>query len=269
MTVVILDDEPLMLRMMEKVVKTVLPDADLHTFSDSAALLGFAKEQTIAIAFLDIQMRGITGTEVSWLLQSMQPRLNVIFCTAYDDYKGKAMDLHASGYLMKPVSADDIRRELTMLRFPIGFEREEAPSPERLQVTCFGDFRAVFHNAPLPFRYSKTLELLAFLIDRKGAVCPNTLIAEMLWNSTGMHTEYLKKLRRDLQDTLASLGLGDILCVQKGQISIVPERIQCDYYEFLAGKQTALQQYRGIYMGQYTWAEETNALLYWKKEEQV
>ena len=123
---------------MKKLVGIVLPDANIHAFLNAAELLQFAEEHTINIAFLDIQMRGITGTEVAHKLQAMQPRINVIFCTAYDDYKGHAMDLHASGYLMKPVTVEDIRRELSMLRFPLEADDPGTAAPEQLKVTCFG-----------------------------------------------------------------------------------------------------------------------------------
>ena len=103
MNVIIVDDEKLTLKMMEKTVAEVLPEAEIHPFQSVNAALQFAETAEITIAFLDIQMRGMRGTELAEKLLSVQPRINIIFCTAYDEYKGEAMDLHASGYLMKPV----------------------------------------------------------------------------------------------------------------------------------------------------------------------
>ena len=37
---------------------------------------------------------------------------------------GEAFDLHASGYLMKPVTVPEVQRELADLRYPV---QEEAP----------------------------------------------------------------------------------------------------------------------------------------------
>ena len=267
--IAVIDDEAVARRMMVSTVREVLPDADIHDFSSAEKLLAFAAETPIAIAFVDIQMRGISGTELARKLQNIQPQTNIIFCTAYDEYKSEAMDLRASGYLMKPVMAEDIQAELKMLRFPLKIESApaEAPAAEQLKAVCFGAFRCTFRGEALPFLYHKTNELLAVLIDKNGELCSNALISEMLWESGESHFSYLKRLRRDLKDTLARIGIENAVYYQRGGLGIRPEAVQCDYYDFLAGSQAAVNAYDGEYMTQFSWAEETNARLYWKKEE--
>ena len=260
MTVIIVDDENLTLRMMTKTVEEVLPEAEIHSFQRVKAAIEFAEGTDISIAFLDIQMRGMTGTELAAKLSMLQPHMNIIFCTAYDEYKGAAMDLHASGYLMKPVQAEDIRRELALLRYPIG---TAGPCDDKLHIRCFGVFQALYHGKPLPFAYQKTNELLAVLIDKKGAFCSLASLETIMWDDDTSHMSYLKRLRADLLAAAEKLGLNSLILSQRGKIGLNTDLIDCDYFDYLAGKPDAISAYQGVYMEQYSWAEVTNSALYW------
>ncbi|MCL1821483.1 MAG: LytTR family transcriptional regulator DNA-binding domain-containing protein [Prolixibacteraceae bacterium] len=60
-------------------------------------------EQKPDLIFLDIQMPKITGFE---MLELLEHRPEIIFCTAYDQYALKAFDYNAADYLLKPFSKD-------------------------------------------------------------------------------------------------------------------------------------------------------------------
>ena len=266
MIAVIADDEPIVMRMTEKSVRKALPDAEVYTFLNGNGLVEFAEKNTVQIAFLDIRMSGITGLELAEKLHTVQPRMNLIFTTAYEEYKSEAMDLHASGYLMKPVTKDSVLQEMEYLRFPIEEEKPEG-SGKRLEVTCFGDFKASSGGVPLVFSYSKTYELLAFLIDRRGAMCSYPLIIEALWDGESGHLAYMKRIRSDLINVFTDNGIADVIYSKRGFIGLDTKLINCDYYDFLEGKPDAVAAYQGIYMSQFPWAEETNGTLYFQKLE--
>ncbi len=59
MRIIIADDEPLMLKDLERVVRSVRPKDEIHTFSDGMELLQFAMENPCEVAFLDIRMGDI------------------------------------------------------------------------------------------------------------------------------------------------------------------------------------------------------------------
>ena len=82
-------------------------------------LIADAKENGCDVAFLDIHMRGMTGVQVAKKLKEINPKLNIIFVTGFSEYKGEAMDMKASGYIMKPVTKEEVAQELEELRFPI------------------------------------------------------------------------------------------------------------------------------------------------------
>ena len=68
------------------------------------------------VAFPDIHMRGMNGVEVAKELKKINPKMNIIFVTGFSEYTGDAMRLHASGYIMKPVTKEKVEAELSDLR---------------------------------------------------------------------------------------------------------------------------------------------------------
>lgn len=80
-------------------------------------------------------MRGMTGVELAKKLKDAYPKINIIFVTGFDQYTGEAMKMHASGYIMKPVTAEKVKEEMENLRNPI-----EPLSDKLLRVQCFGNF---------------------------------------------------------------------------------------------------------------------------------
>ncbi len=119
MRILCLDDEPLALKMLEAAIREAKPGADVTAFRKQADLLGDAERNGCDAAFLDIHMRGMNGVELAKKLKEISPKINIIFVTGFSEYKGDAMDMKASGYIMKPVTAEEVKAELDDLRFPI------------------------------------------------------------------------------------------------------------------------------------------------------
>ena len=253
MLVTVIDDEPLALRATSGAVREALPTAEVKSFQKASELLEFAALNLVDVAFLDIHMRGISGLELAEKLKEINPNVNIIFVTGFDEHKGDAMDIHASGYLMKPVVAKDIAEEMRYLRFPV---REMT----RVRAKCFGNFAVEADGRPLHFAYKKTEELLAYLIDRKGASVTYGELSAILWEDDS-HINYLKRLRADLISTFKSRGLSDLIIASKGTLAVAADRISCDYYDYLNKKNGAENAFLGEYMSQYSWAENTLGML--------
>ena len=249
MTVTVIDDEPLALKAAVSAVGEALPEAEIHSFSKSAELLEFAASRPVDIAFLDINMRGVTGLEVAEKMKALCPTVNIIFVTGYDGYKSEAMDLHASGYLMKPIVARDVAEEMRFLRFPVRTQ-------SRVRVRCFGNFSVEVDGRPLRFSYSRTEELFAYLIDRRGAPVNYGELSAILWEDDA-HLPYLKRLRADLINTFRAHGLSDVIISAKGSLAVDTGKISCDYYDHLNRSEGTENAFFGEYMTQYSWAENT------------
>ena len=119
MKILCVDDEPLALEMLTEAIEEAQPDADIKPFHKQSELLEEARQNGCDIAFLDIHMRGMNGVELAKKLKEINPKMNIIFVTGYDEYTGDAMRLRASGYVMKPVTKEKLEEELRELRFPI------------------------------------------------------------------------------------------------------------------------------------------------------
>ena len=112
MKAVVIDDEALARRLLKTSVEQAMPHAEVYDFARPSELLEYAKNNDCDVAFLDIQMPGMTGVTLAGKLREIHPLMNVFFVTGYDEYKADAMDIHASGYVMKPVSKEKVEDEL-------------------------------------------------------------------------------------------------------------------------------------------------------------
>ena len=143
------------------------------------------------------------------------------------------------------------------------------PGSVRLYVRCFGPFEVFSQGKPLLFQRRKTKELLAFLIDRRGATCSAEEIGAVLWEDEAdlRKTKHqLRNLVSDLRQTLEKNGMGDLLIRKSGILAIRAEQLDCDFYQMLRGDPKAINAYRGEYMTQYSWAELTAGNVWFQEQ---
>ena len=257
MIAIAVDDEVLMLGALVAAIQ-VSPDiSEVSQFSGCDEALAFVKENPIDVAFLDINMRGMGGLALAEKIRSVCSDCKIVFCTGYEEYAIPAFKLHASGYLMKPVSAKDVQAEIDNIK---GIRQREKP----LTVKCFGNFEVYAKGEKLTFKRSKTKELLAFLVDRNGAGVTVAEIGVALWENDKdqKNQNYIHQLFHDLRQSLEAIGMEEVFERNNYFYSVNPEKIDCDYYTYL---KTGKPEFRGEYMSQYSWAEETCGLLWERK----
>ncbi|MCR4657912.1 MAG: response regulator [Lachnospiraceae bacterium] len=257
MRIIAVDDEKLALEGLMTEIALASPDAELRGFRKPVEALNWCRDNNGAdVAFLDIEMAGLKGVDLAGELIRLFPDINVIFTTGYDEYAVEAMAMRASGYVLKPVTAEKIRTELSNLR------NKPPERKGRLYIRTFGTFEVFLDGIPVKFKYQKTKELLAWLIDRRGALSTNREIISVLWEDDTLsndHSSYLKNIRTDLLNTLEECGYGDCIVRERGAMGIASERIDCDYYEYLWNRDVdgAEELFKGEYMSQYGWGEFT------------
>ena len=100
---VIIDDEQPAISVLENYIKR-LPHLELvGTATNPLTGIDLVDTTKADLVFLDIQMDEMNGIEVIKLLD---PKINVIFCTAYSEFAVTSYDLNAVDYLMKPIPFD-------------------------------------------------------------------------------------------------------------------------------------------------------------------
>ena len=255
MNIIAADDEKMVLDGMVEAIKKVEPSAEVYAFTDPDELLKFAQNTVCDVAFLDIEMGHISGIEVAKQLKQLNPRINIIFATGYSEYMGIGMKMHVSGYLLKPVSCEDVRDELDNLRNPIEKVKTDSGKPV---VKCFGNFDIFVKGKSLNFERSKSRELLAYLVDRRGSAVTSGELRAVLWENAEDEkstSNYLQQVKKDLITTLKKEGISNILVTSWNKYAIDVDAIECDYYDYLNNKPEGVRAYNGEYMSQYSWGE--------------
>ena len=254
MIAIAVDDEALMLGALVAAVEASPDITSVAKFSDCEEALEYVKNNPADIAFLDINMRGMGGLALAERIVAARPGCKIVFCTGYEEYAILAFKLHASGYLMKPISAEDVQAEIDNIK---GVRAQE----KLLTVKCFGDFEVYAKNEKLIFKRLKTKELFAFLVDRKGAGMTAKQVCAVLFPDDTDDTKnaaYMRQLFMDLKNTLKAVGAEAVLCHETPCYRVDTSLIKCDYISYL---ETGKPEFHGEYMTQYSWAEETCAML--------
>ena len=258
MRAIAVDDE---LYMLETLAEAVAASADIESvqsFSSCSAALAYVEKNPVDIAFLDINMRGIGGLMLAEKITDILPKCKIVFCTGYEEYALAAFQLHASGYLMKPITPEAVQKELDHIK--------NVKSNEKLlTVKCFGNFEVLRKGEILPFKRTKTKEIFAILVDRSGSGMTAKQLCAILFPDDTDDTKngaYLRQLILDLKNTLRGAGAEDVLQHETPYYRIDTNKIQCDYLSHL---ETGRPEFHGEYMMQYSWAEDTCAMLQFKK----
>ena len=112
MHVICVDDERPALDNFRLTVAPFLEIESLQLFQEGKAALDWAREYPVDVAFLDMEMPGIHGLQLAMELKEINQNVRIVFITAYGKYALEAFSVDAVGYVLKPYTRKDIRKEL-------------------------------------------------------------------------------------------------------------------------------------------------------------
>ena len=261
MYVLAVEDEPIIMKELTTELEQVFPNAQIQGFQEPQDAQNWALKlaqegKTLSYAFLDIQMRGMNGIELARRIKLLHPGTVLIFCTAFTEYAFDAMGMYAKGYLMKPVSAEAIERTLDEMVYD--WRKSMDVLEQHFWVKTFGNFEVFVDGRPLIFEREKAREMLAYLIDRAGSSVTTEQLAVALWEDRPYDRtlkNYISTILGSLRRTLRQAGKEDILIKTHNHLSIDPDKIKCDAYDYEKGVVSAINSFRGEYMVNYSWAE--------------
>lgn len=248
MRVLAVEDEVILLGQLTNRIREALPESEIVSFDNADDALDALAQEVVDIAFLDIAIGHMTGVELAKRIKAVCPLCDIVFCTGYSEYAPQAFELGASDYLMKPVTPEKIGHALSQLRHA----SINKDIKQGLYIRCFGDFEVFYDGEPVDTFTKRSKELLAYLVNKEGILCPTSEICNMIFR--GSSDSYLRVAKKDLKAILRDIGKGDVLVSGWGVLGINRKEVRCDYFDYLDGKPGALNLYKGAYMSQYEWA---------------
>ena len=228
-------------------------------FTRSREALDYLEGHPADLAVLDINMPEMDGIALAIRIKQMHPQTAILFLTAYREYAFDAFSVHPAGYLLKPVSLEELEAEISY-----AFKEKKSAPRSRIQARTFGEFELLADGNPVSFSRAKSKELLACLIDRQGGSITRAAAFAVLFEDepyTRQRQKYMDVIIRSLKTTLDECGAGDILEMNRGGLRICPEKLDCDAYRFFSGDEEMVKSYRGEYMNSYTWASVMEAYM--------
>ena len=108
MKAVLIDDNAVCLETEAIIIQDIDEIDELHSFQDTADLLDYMSTTPVDIAFLDIIMDDSDGISLAMEIKRMQPDCKIVFISSSRDFALEAFQVYASGYLLKPVTKDEI-----------------------------------------------------------------------------------------------------------------------------------------------------------------
>lgn len=253
MRIAIVDNDSFMLRESARLVKNSRPQDEVFIFETGLALLQFIIEKPCQVLFMDPYLDDMDGGLLAREVKEILPKVNIIFLTEHDTFYRTAMEIRASGYILKPLRAQDIKEEIQNLRF-IPEVKEEV----LLQVVCFGNFEVKTLGGELVrFERKKSKELFAYLIHKKGTECTLKEAAAILFEDEIYDDKlqnYMQKIISSMMKTLRTYGMEEVIQKEFNSMKVDTSKIECDYYHFLeVGAELDFEQEQS-YLENYTWA---------------
>lgn len=273
---IVVDDEPLALKHMEKKLNELGTIEIVKTFSNAGYVLKEMKHLDFQVAFLDIEMPGISGLDLAELIQKRNKDVYIVFVTAYRDYAIRAFELHSIDYLLKPIMKERLEKTVTriqkQLHLNANLSADALDTSPQLTVVCFGEFAVFSRNEPIKWKTAKVKELFAVFITNIQTYVNRDTLIDLLWPDS----EYQKaKIQlhtsiSHLRKTLNSMGYPGSLTFSNQGYALELDGFQCDAIELdrviaeytsvnhdtIQVFEHAVQQYSGDYMAKngYEWA---------------
>jgi len=252
----VVDNKRLELDYLTAILRKIRPDVRIFSIPAAEEVLDLPFSDFDA-AFIDFELESgkMSGLELAVRLKSVHKDIHIIFVTRSRKYFREAFSVHADAYLLKKVSEDDIRRELDYLSIyypaPLKFSG-------KIYVQTFGGFNVFLDGKLIDFERSRAKELLAVLVDHRGASVTAREACAYLFEDKPYNKScngYYHVIVTSLARTLEKAGIEKILVKSKTHIAIDPNAFECDAYRYLRGDPYAVKQYRGDYLNCYSWSE--------------
>jgi DNA-binding LytR/AlgR family response regulator len=183
----IADDEPHLALYLQGALLALWPELEIvHLARNGVDAAARIAELAPDIAFLDIQMPGLSGLEVA---QGIEGLTRVVFVTAFDEFAVQAFEHAAFDYVLKPVSSERLARTVARLRAPptlpdaamaqVVARLSAAPPQPRLRYILAGQGERTRHLDIADVRYFQADDKYTVVASIHGEYLIRTPISEL------------------------------------------------------------------------------------------
>ena len=122
MTIVCVDNTPIMLQSLKESADKAYPYADVQTFLTAESALDYAEKFGCDVLLCEINPPRLEGLFLAEKVKKINPKVNIIFVTvcSESEHAKEVIQLKTSGYLTKEATSAQILDELRNLRYPVG-----------------------------------------------------------------------------------------------------------------------------------------------------
>lgn len=159
---IIVDDEPLALQLLEKTLHTVGGIEVIRTFLNAESVLNEMKSLDFQVAFLDIEMVGVSGLDLAKFIQEWNSHIYIVFVTAYRDYAVQAFELNSIDYLLKPILPHRLEKTIARIHEHLTIMNTQSlvhnqSARHCLKVICFDEFIVYNREEPVKWKTGSSL----------------------------------------------------------------------------------------------------------------
>ena len=122
MTVICVDNTPIMLQSLKENADKAYPYADVQAFLSAEPALDYAEKFGCDVLLCEINPPRLEGLFLAEKVKKINPKVNIIFVTvcSENEHAKEVIQLKTSGYLTKEATSAQILDELRNLRYPVG-----------------------------------------------------------------------------------------------------------------------------------------------------
>ncbi|MFX3631742.1 MAG: response regulator [Candidatus Pristimantibacillus sp.] len=238
MKVLIVDDEPVMLLIMKRLLSEMEGVVLVGSFNNASEALELVRVSEVDLAFLDIQIAADDGLELARSLRSLCPDLDIVFTTSHAEYAMDAYDVYPLDYMVKPISRMRLMQTIKRAASKRGSSLEDNSSellPNLLLVRGLGCFETNSQQVgAVKWASKKSMELFAYLLVNRGRSVSKIRVLEDIFPDMALKNAemYLNTVVYQIRRALSLHGFKEMILSGQEQYRVDLNQTDVDFIRF-------------------------------------